>query len=186
LDISSDWTRVLTELRKLMEICKVPKTKVLEQEYIRTMFFEKLKENQLTVTFDGEEYSVSQAANVDIWSCRQHLAQEIWPKFDINDIEEQCTASNFKTFKADVFKVLRKWEGMYSKHQRFTNPEIAAIHQKVVQPLQDLFKSNYNFANLNDMITKSPLLVPEFRFLALEEKFIDHMTRVCELLRDYG
>lgn len=135
MDISSDWTRVLTELRKLMEICKVPKTKVLEQEYIRTMFFEKLKENQLTVTFDGEEYSVSQAANVDIWSCRQHLAQEIWPKFDINDIEEQCTASNFKTFKADVFKVLRKWEGMYSKHQRFTNPEIAAIHQKVVQPL---------------------------------------------------
>mgnify|MGYP006109269165 CR=1 FL=1 len=36
------------------------------------------------------------------------------------------------------------------------------------------------------MIAKSPLLVPEFRFLALEEKFVEHMTRICELLRDYG
>jgi len=36
------------------------------------------------------------------------------------------------------------------------------------------------------MIAKSPQLVPEFRFIALEEKFIEMFTRICELLRDYG
>jgi len=89
LDISSDWTRVLSEMMKLMIITKSSgKTKFLEQKVMRTMFFEKLKENQLTIKFDGIEYPLSAASNADIWNCRQHLAVEIWPKFDINDIEE--------------------------------------------------------------------------------------------------
>jgi histone deacetylase complex regulatory component SIN3 len=28
--------------------------------------------------------------------------------------------------------------------------------------------------------------VPQFRFEALEEKFIEHMTRISEIFRDYG
>jgi hypothetical protein len=28
--------------------------------------------------------------------------------------------------------------------------------------------------------------VPVFRFEALEEKFVEHLTRVCEIFRDFG
>lgn len=94
----------------------ISKPKVYEQSVIRTMFFEKLRENQPTIKFDGQEYPVSNPSNVDIWNCRQHLAQEIWPKFDVNDIDDLCQATNFKVYKTEVQKVLKKWDNFYNKH----------------------------------------------------------------------
>lgn len=45
------------------------------------MFFERLKENLQTITFDGVQYPVSAAANLDHWNCRNYICLNIWPKF---------------------------------------------------------------------------------------------------------
>jgi len=36
------------------------------------------------------------------------------------------------------------------------------------------------------MIKKDPSDIPEFRFIALEEEFVKHMTNVCDIFKEYG
>ena len=53
-DISADWTKILAELFRLLEIAKIPhKSKSYDQAVMRTMFFNRLAENQQYLTFDG-------------------------------------------------------------------------------------------------------------------------------------
>lgn len=54
-----------------------------------------------------------------------------------------------------------------------------------MQPLLNLMESNRNFFNIREMMKKNKG-VPDFRFQALEEKFVEHLTKICEILRDYG
>jgi len=58
------------------------------------------------------------------------------------------------------------------------------IHMQAMKPLTDLMESNQNLHFLELIMKKKD--VPVFRFEALEEKFIEHMTRVCEIFRDFG
>lgn len=49
-DISSDWSKFLNELYKYKEMCKVPgKAKSYDQTVVRTMFYERLKDNALEI-----------------------------------------------------------------------------------------------------------------------------------------
>lgn len=65
------------------------------------------------------------------------------------------------------------------------NVELGAITKEVAVPLTNLFESNFNFYNINEMIKKGQKC-PDFRLKALEEKFVMHMKRVQELFRDFG
>jgi hypothetical protein len=51
-------------------------------------------------------------------------------------------------------------------------------------PLTLLLESNRNFHYLEELMKKKE--VPKFRFEALEEKFIIHYTKVCEIFTSYG
>jgi hypothetical protein len=74
---------------------------------------------------------------------------------------------------------------MYVKHEKTTNKELGAIQAEAFQPLTELWEANNNFYNINNMIA-SGVYVPEFRVKALEDQFIMKMTRVCDILCQFG
>jgi hypothetical protein len=51
-------------------------------------------------------------------------------------------------------------------------------------PLVNLMESNFNFYNFLRLKETQPDL-PDFRHYALEEKFIEHFTKVCDILAVY-
>ena len=59
-----------------------------------------------------------------------------------------------------------------------------AIHTQAMKPLSELLESNRNFHFFEELMKKKEL--PKFRYEALEEKFIGHMTKVCEIFTTYG
>ena len=72
------------------------------------------------------------------------------------------------------------------KHQKAKiYDDMASIHTRAMQPLSDLIAANRNFHLLEKMIIAKET-VPEFRFKALEEKFVIHMTGVCDIFKLYG
>ena len=62
--------------------------------------------------------------------------------------------------------------------------EMSVIHSTAMKPLTDLLESNRNLHFIEELMKKKE--VPKFRFEALEEKFIGHMTKVCEIFTSYG
>lgn len=130
LDISTDWQKFLNELFKLMEVAKIPhKSKSYDQAVYRTMFFVKLQETTGTgaVSFDGKQYPVTSASNLDHFNCRMDLMTNVWPKFQADDIEDQMTPTNYKAYKTEVAKKLKDWDKKYEKHRKQHHPELAAI-----------------------------------------------------------
>lgn len=185
-DINADWTKFLHELYRFKEIAKVPgKAKCYEQIIVRTMFYERLRENQLEITFDGIKYPVSSAANLDHWNCRMFMTTEMWPKIDRNEMDDLISATTYQNYKKDFVKCVKEWDKKYEKHRKSYNPELLDIQKKVALPLTNLFESNFNFFCLNRLIKKGESC-PDFRYKALEDKFIEHFTKVCELFRDFG
>lgn len=81
--------------------------------------------------------------------------------------------------------MMKDWDKRYEKHRKSAHPELAAIQKQVALPLTNLFESNFNFFCLHRLIDKGEPC-PDFRYKALEDKFIEHMTKVCDLFRDYG
>lgn len=53
-----------------------------------------------------------------------------------------------------------------------------------MKPLSELLESNRNLHFIEELMKKKE--VPKFRFEALEEKFVGHMTKVCEIFTTYG
>ena len=60
------------------------------------------------------------------------------------------------------------------------------IHMNAMKPLTNLMESNLNFHFLEKLEIRRKGDVPSFRHEALETKFCEHMTRLCEIFRDYG
>lgn len=58
------------------------------------------------------------------------------------------------------------------------------IHMTAMKPITNLLESNLNLHYLELIEKKKD--VPSFRHEALEEKFCEHLTRVCEIFRDFG
>ncbi len=59
------------------------------------------------------------------------------------------------------------------------------IHMTAMRPLLDIMSSNFNL-NALELLEKKNTDLPTFRREALQEKFIQHMTKICEIFRDYG
>jgi hypothetical protein len=52
-------------------------------------------------------------------------------------------------------------------------------------PLTNLFDSNFNYYQINRQVDKGQF-VPDFRYKALEDRYIEHMEKMCSLMRDHG
>ena len=67
-----------------------------------------------------------------------------------------------------------------------TYAEMNNLHMSAMKPLSELIEANLNFHNLEVMIAKPNNPIPVFRLMALEEKFCQKLTGVCEIFKDYG
>jgi hypothetical protein len=54
-----------------------------------------------------------------------------------------------------------------------------------MEPLTNLFESNFCYYNLRAMVERGEN-VPDFRILALEERYCDHVMEICRLFREFG
>ena len=82
-------------------------------------------------------------------------------------------------------KVLKEWDKLYVKHMKAIYPEMNAIHNQAMEPLNKLVDANVNYYRLEQMI-KEKREVPVFRKNALELEFCNHFTVICNIFRDFG
>jgi hypothetical protein len=108
----------------------------------------------------------------------------VWNNFDREKLAD-LTPQNFKAFKTECQKMMKDWDKRYMKHMKGANVKLGEITREVAVPLTNLFESNYHFHNINVMVKKN-IFVPDFRYKALEDKFVMHSTRLFELFRDFG
>jgi hypothetical protein len=143
------------------------------------MFLEKCEKK----TIDGVTYDITNATQVEIWNCRARLV-EIYNTLDPSMMDMQLTHETYITWKKDLIKIFKEWDKQYLKHIKSGYPEMNAIHMSAMKPLTDILESNLNLHYLELIMKKKD--VPAFRHEALEEKFSGHLTRMCEIFRDYG
>jgi hypothetical protein len=143
------------------------------------MFFEKCEKKSI----DGITYDISNATGVEIWNCKQRIV-DIFNYLDPGMMEMQLTHETYISWKKELIKMLKEWDKLYIKHIKSGFVEMNAIHMSAMKPLTNLLESNLNLHYLELIMKKKE--VPAFRHEALEEKFIEHSTRICEIFRDYG
>lgn len=143
------------------------------------MFLEKCEKK----TIDGVTYDITNNTQVEIWNCKSKIV-EIFNYLDPGMMEMQLTHETYISWKKELIKMLKEFDKMYLKHIKNGYIEMNNIHMTAMKPLTNLLESNLNFHYL-ELIEKKKE-VPSFRHEALEEKFCEHFTRVCEIFRDYG
>jgi hypothetical protein len=94
------------------------------------------------------------------------------------------THDTYISWKKDLIKLLKEWDKLYMKHIKSGYLEMNVIHMSAMKPLTDILESNLNLHYLELIEKKKD--VPSFRHEALEDKFCGHLTRMCEIFRDYG
>jgi len=182
-DINDDWGPFLSELYKLVQILKVPgkKAKSYEQTYVRTMFFEKCSVFQI----DGKTYNISMASEVQLWNCKSRIV-EIYNYFDPDTMDRELDMEKYQSWRKELIKLLKEWDKIYMTHMKSGYVEMSEIHKTAMKPLTDLMESNLNFTFLEALEKQRKGDVPSFRHEALETKFIDHMTGVCDIFKNFG
>lgn len=151
--------------------------------YVRTMIFEKVQEEKKFI--DGTTYTISNQSAVDMFNCKEALV-DVFNHLDPEQMEMECTFENYTTWKKDLVKKGKEFDKLYVKHIKATYPEMSQLHATAMKPLTLLIDSNLQLTRLEDMIKKDPSNIPEFRFIALEEEFVKHMTNVCDIFKEYG
>ena len=146
------------------------------------MFFQKVNDEQKRFWIDGNMYIISNAADIDHFNCKSKILEILDLKIKEKD---GCEPSTFQGWRKDLIKSLKEFDKMYVKHAKATNPELVKIITQAMLPLSNLMESNRNFYNLKQLMAKQPD-VPDFRFEALEERFVEHLTKLCEVFRDHG
>ena len=139
------------------------------------MFFQRKED----LDIDGKKYIVSNAALFDHFKCKE-LIIGIWDHVK-KDSTDTLEVKTFNQWKKELSGKLKEWDKHYVKHAKNTNPELAQIHTAALQPLVNLMESNFNYYNFLRLKAMNPEL-PDFRHKALEEKFVEHFTKVCDIL----
>lgn len=147
--------------------------------YCRTMFLEKCEKKFI----DGVTYEITNNTQVEMWNCKSKLV-EIFNFLDPGMMEMQLQADSYVSWKKELIKLLKEWDKLYTKHIKSGYVEMNAIHTAAMKPLTELLESNLNLHFFEELMKKKDL--PGFRHDALEEKFSGHLTRVCEIFRDFG
>lgn len=153
-----------------------------EQNFVRTMVFKRCQVEWIEI--DGIKYEVTNSANQDHFDCKAKLL-EIFQTIELALDDNNLSRDNFMPFKKELIGKLKDFEKKYVKHCKSTNPELASIHQKAMLPLVNLMESNLNLDNFRRLQNKQGPL-PEFRKKALTERFIEHMTKVCDILKAFA
>ena len=147
------------------------------------MIFEKVQNEQKFI--DGTTYTISNNSAVNMFNCKEALS-DIYNIVEQEQMNLDCTYENYTSWKKDLIKKCKEWDKLYVTHIKTTYPEMSQIHATAMKPLTLLVESNLQFWRLEDMIKKDPSNIPEFRFIALEEEFVKHMTNVCDIFKEYG
>jgi hypothetical protein len=87
------------------------------------------------------------------------------------------------SWKKELISKLKDFEKKYVKHAKSTNPFIADIHRKAMQPALDLTEASVNLQNFRKLSKTRDF--PDFRKKALTEKFILHLSDVCRILKAF-
>lgn len=146
----------------------------------RTMFWERGE----AIRIDDQVHEISNFANVDHFNCKQALCG-IWQvQFDPERVAD-LNMDDWVAWKKESVKTLKEFEKMYVKHEKVTNKELGGYIAISFIPLTDMWEANWNYFNIMKMI-ESGANVPDFRFKAVEDKFVEKMTRLCTLLTNYG
>ena len=78
------------------------------------MFFVKWERNP-EIEIDGEIYTISAAANVANYDCRNAMF-DLCDFFSAVNLEHNCTHENYLDWKKGVVKAMKDWEKQYVKH----------------------------------------------------------------------
>jgi len=143
------------------------------------MFFEQTEQ----YTIDGVTYNITPHSCREIWNCKEKLV-EICNVFDPGTMEMTLTEESYQSWRKDLIKLLKEWDKLYVTHIKSAFIEMNAIHMSAMKPLVNLMESNINFHFLEQIEKKKE--VPKFRHEALETKFCEHLTIICQIFRDYG
>lgn len=159
------------------------KSKSYEQEYVRTMFF--LKPETKDFKIDGVTYELSMDAKTVCWRTKSHIVETFEKFMLINQGPPMFDETSYIQIKKELVTFVKKFDSMYKTHIKKTFPEINKIIQQSFDPLKNALHSNLEFHKL-EMLIEEGEEIPEFRYLALEEQFCIHMTKLLTILTDYG
>lgn len=140
------------------------------------MFFKRTE----ILEIDGKQYMFGNAAINDHFKCKE-LIVSIWEHLK-DDFFKDLDKDKFTGWRKELLNKLKDWDKAYLKHMKSTNPELKDIHTTAMLPLVNLMESNFNFYNFLRMKRSSHPDLPEFRHKALEERYIEHFTKICDIL----
>mmetsp|Transcript_46190 Transcript_46190/g.61151 ORF Transcript_46190/g.61151 Transcript_46190/m.61151 type:complete len:529 (+) Transcript_46190:35-1621(+) len=181
-DILGEWTDILAAVFKLVEGFKVPgrKSKSYDQNIFRTMVFKRVQDDFIKI--DGVTYEVVNSVNQDHFDCKEKFLN-IFFHIEQGMDDDYLQVDTLAGWKKDLINKLKDFEKKYVKHAKSTNPILSKIHLDSMQPVVDLYNACVNLDNFHKLSkTRS---FPEFRKKALTEKFVQHLTIVCEILKCY-
>ena len=87
---------------------KVPgrKAKSYEQQYVRTMIFDKIDASHPHYTIDGIKYDLTSVAVIDTFKYKGFLC-EIYDFVDPDAMEMSCTFESYNSWNKDLNKLLK-------------------------------------------------------------------------------
>lgn len=151
---------------------------------VRTMFFERGE----FIKIHGVSYPITNQTNVDHYNCRGKLT-ELLTYISPDDQFGDLSKDNYQSYRKELIRKLKEFDKKYTVHGKKNGANMELMNDIMMvtmKPLTELLASNNDFYNLNQIIKEGKIKVPEFRFQALEVKFSERLTRVCEVLRDHG
>ena len=109
------------------------------------MFFEKCEH----FTIDGTKYDLSNAAQVELWTCKSSIT-DIYNFLDDDTIDMNRTPDTYQGWKKELIKMLKDWDKYYVKHSgsKGCTGEMNTLHMSAMKPLNELIEANLNFHNL--------------------------------------
>ena len=148
------------------------------------MVFKRCQDDYIDI--NGVRFEVVNAVNQDHFACKENfmnIIAHIVEGFDA-DSPECISPDNLAGWKKELISRLKDFEKKYVKHAKSTNPILGKIQNDSMQPVTDLCEAGVNLYNFNKL---NPVKnYPEFRKKAIYDKFIEHMTKVCDILRGFS
>ena len=144
------------------------------------MIFKKVPDDFIQI--DGVTYEVLNSVQTDHWSCKETFLNIILHLDQMYD-DDALTPDTLAGLKKELISKLKDFEKKYVKHVKVTNPILADIHKRAMQPVVDLTEASVNLQNFRTLSLKREF--PEFRKKALTEKFIEHLDNVCRILKAF-
>ena len=109
------------------------------------MVFFRVPEDSIKI--DGIEYEVTNSCNQDHFACKEKFLDIVLHIATVYDDDEGLNPDNLGSWKKELISKLKDFEKKYQKHAKQTNPLLADIHKKAMQPVTDLTESAVNLDN---------------------------------------